>query len=260
MAAVTPAARAGGIAPLSQPQDAAFAEFYARQSGRVFGFCLKWLRSREEAEDAVQTTFFYAWRGLGRGVVPTFESAWVLSIARNVCLSLTDAGRRRAGEVARDPQVLENTVAAPARSDKLRVLPEALAALTEQQRRAIVMREWRGMSYAEIAQELELSQSAVETLLFRARRSLARQLRRLPSVGSFVPWLKSLLGGAAAKLAVGATIVAVTVAAGEVATHPSGGAATPATAAKQVSAPAAVHATRRTSLPAPSVPRSRHAA
>jgi RNA polymerase sigma-70 factor (ECF subfamily) len=249
MAAVSPAARAQGIAPLSAPQDTAFAEFYARHAKRVSGFCLKWLRSREEAEDAVQTTFLYAWRGLDRGVVPTFESAWVLAIARNVCLSLTDAGRRRSAEVARDPHVLEDTVAAPARSDELAVLPEALAALTEQQRRAIVMREWQGLSYQEIAAELGLSQSAVETLIFRARRSLARTLRRAPSVGSLGPWLKSLLGGGAAKLTVGVAIVAVTATASEVVTTHQGKHAVPPRHARTAPAatPAAAEPTRSTS-------------
>src|SRR5439155_8006093 len=103
VAAVSPIARPAGLAP----PDAAFAELYERHASRVFGFCLKWLRSREEAEDAAQTTFFYAWRGLGRGVEPRFESAWLLAIARNVCRSRTDAARRRAGEIAHDPNVLE---------------------------------------------------------------------------------------------------------------------------------------------------------
>ena len=57
-------------------------------------------------------------------------------------------------------------------------LETALGALTELQRQAIILREWRGLSYQEIAEELELSQSAVETLIFRARRSLARSLDR----------------------------------------------------------------------------------
>jgi RNA polymerase sigma factor (sigma-70 family) len=44
------------------------------------------------------------------------------------------------------------------------------------QRQALLLREWRGFSYREIAEELGLSQAAVETLLFRARRSLAEVL------------------------------------------------------------------------------------
>ena len=90
-------------------------------------------------------------------------------------LSRTDAARRRAVEVAQDPHALEEIVAAPAPSNELDGLTDALATLTEQQRHAIILREWHGLSYSEIAERLELSQAAVETLLFRARRSLARR-------------------------------------------------------------------------------------
>jgi RNA polymerase sigma-70 factor, ECF subfamily len=217
MAAVSPVARAQGIAPLAPPRTDAFAALYARHVRQVYGFCLKWLRSREEAEDAVQTTFMYAWRGLERGIVPTSEAAWMLAIARNVCRSATDARKRRSAEIARDPHVIEDTAgAAPTQETEIELVYEALADLTDLQRRALVMREWQGLSYKEIADELDLTQSAVETLLFRARRSLARKLKRLPA---FTPWMKSLLAGSVAKIAAGASIVVIGTAAGTVATR-----------------------------------------
>ena len=163
------------VSPLgpSALADDAFEALYERYSRRVFGYCLKWLRSREEAEDAAQTTFLYAMRGLRRGVIPKLDEAWLLAIARNVCRTRTGATRRRAVEVAGNPQLLDETVAAPARNDELDGLSEALGGLTDRQRRAILLREWRGLSYREIADDLDLSQAAVETLLFRARRALA---------------------------------------------------------------------------------------
>jgi RNA polymerase sigma-70 factor (ECF subfamily) len=217
LTAVSPVEGTSSRAPLCPPPEAAFASFYNEHSNRVFAYCLKHLRSREEAEDAAQTTFLYAWRSLGRGVVPVFESAWLFTIARNVCLNRAEATSRRAVEVVRDPCVLEDTVPAPAPSDDLEGLPEALAALTEQQRRAILMREWQGLSYQEIALELGLTQSAVETLLFRARRTLAARLRRPIGIGSLLPWCRSPLAGGGAKLVIGAAVVAVSTA-GSVAT------------------------------------------
>ncbi|MDX6454552.1 MAG: hypothetical protein QOD48_659 [Gaiellaceae bacterium] len=189
--------------------DEAFEALYEQYSSRVFGYCLKWLRSREEAEDAVQTTFLYAMRGLRRGVVPKFDEAWLLAIARNVCRTRTKVTHRRAVEVARSPHLLDESFAAPAGSDELAGLSEALGGLTEQQRRAILLREWQGLSYREIADVLDLSQAAVETLLFRARRALAARLR---GAGALLPWIKSFAGGGAGSLAVGATVVAVTAA------------------------------------------------
>ena len=74
-------------------------------------------------------------------------------------------------------ELIEEIVPGPSRQrDELIGIQAALAAMPEQQRRAILLREWKGLSYREIASELELSQSAVETLIFRARRSLAQAL------------------------------------------------------------------------------------
>ena len=65
------------------------AQLYERHSSRIFGFCLSRLGSREDAEDALQLTFLNAQRGLGRGVVPDHELAWLFKIAQNVCPTST---------------------------------------------------------------------------------------------------------------------------------------------------------------------------
>src|SRR5262249_62131730 len=66
-------------------------------------------------------------------------------------------------------------------TDELFGLTRALRVLPEQQRRALLLREWKGLSYREIADDMRLTQAAVETLLFRARRSLADGLAAEPS-------------------------------------------------------------------------------
>jgi RNA polymerase sigma-70 factor, ECF subfamily len=154
---------------------------YERHAGRIFGYCLSLLGSREEAEDAVQTTFMNVQRGLDRGVVPQYELAWLFKIARNVCYNRCEsASRRRRVESAHDLDGLEEALASPERSANVSIgeLTDALGALPERQRRALLLREFQGMSYEEIARELGVSVAAVETLLFRARRSLADQLEQ----------------------------------------------------------------------------------
>jgi hypothetical protein len=102
-------------------------------------------------------------------------------------------------------------------------LPEALDAMPQQQRKALLLREWQGLSYKEIAEELDLSQAAVETLLFRARRSLAAGLGEEPErksalgrlraggdAGSAIAILKSLLFTGGAKVAATVATVAAT--------------------------------------------------
>ncbi len=152
---------------------------YEAYAGQIYGFCMNRLSNREEAEDAVQSTFMNAFRGLQRGVVPEVESAWLYKIAHNVCLSRRRAALRRGRvEFANDLETLQEITPSPSarETDDLIRLNDVLASMPENQRKAIVLREWQGLSYHEICQEMELSQSAVETLIFRARRSLAAGL------------------------------------------------------------------------------------
>jgi RNA polymerase sigma-70 factor (ECF subfamily) len=208
--------------PSNEPSVAALYEEY---SGRIFGYCLRRLPSREEAEDAVQHTFMNAFRGLQRGVVPRSESAWLFKIAENVCRERQrSAWRRNRLELVQDPDDIAGLAVAPARShDELAGIADALAELPPNQQRAILLREWQGLSYKEIAEQLALTEGAVETLLFRARRSLARKLDRSRgrhwSLGSLAPWAKSLGGGAAAKIAATAAVVATVAAAAPAVRH-----------------------------------------
>lgn len=193
------------------------ARLYEQHADLIYRYCLRALGSREDAEDATQTTFFQAVRALRRGVVPAFEQAWLMTIAKNECRSRHRAnGRRRQLELVRDPQTLAEVAEAPNGSDGTLIgVQEALGRLPEMQRRALLLREWQGRSYAEIATELGVTRPSVEALLFRARRGLARELgeetksrRHALDLASLLGALKSALGGGAA-VKVAAGIVAV---------------------------------------------------
>ena len=109
MAADPAVGRAGaGLRTSSSPEARTAELMFERYGARVLTYCQRRLGSREEAEDALQTTFLYACRGLQRGVVPATEIAWLLKIAHNVCLSHWDSDRRRRRlELVRDPERLE---------------------------------------------------------------------------------------------------------------------------------------------------------
>jgi RNA polymerase sigma factor (sigma-70 family) len=195
---------------------------YERHSSRIFGFCLSRLGSREEAEDAVQTTFLNAQRGLGRGVVPDYELAWLFKIAQNVCHNRHQSAQRRGRvEATQDLDALQDVLATPERGNAVSLadLTRALSAVPERQRRALLLREFQGLSYEEISVELGVSVAAVETLIFRARRSVAAELGRVGTKQSRRGAVASILelfgwffrGGAApVKLAVAAATVATT--------------------------------------------------
>jgi len=177
VAALTDALTAA-VRQSSVPAGEATSRLYERYGRQIFAFCLHQLGNREEAEDAVQTAFMNAFNGLRRGGSPEFESAWLFKIALNVCVDRRrTSSRRRTVESPSDFETLEEL--APSHegdTDELFGLSKALRSMPEQQRRALLLREWQGFSYSEIAAELRLTQAAVETLLFRARRSLAQVL------------------------------------------------------------------------------------
>jgi len=85
-------------------------------------------------------------------------------------------------------------------------LRAAFALLPERQRQALFLREWQGCSYAEIAEALGTSESAVDTLLVRARRTLARSLggrrRRAGDAAGLLGWIQLGFGSSASKVAV----------------------------------------------------------
>jgi RNA polymerase sigma-70 factor (ECF subfamily) len=193
---------------------------YEEHSSRIFGFCLSRLGSREEAEDAVQTTFLNAQRGLGRGVVPEYELAWLFKIAQNVCHNRHQSSQRRGRvEATQDLDALQDVIASPDRSPAVSLgeLTHALGAIPARQRRALLLREFQGYSYEEIASELDISVAAVETLLFRARRAVAQQLDqsgatsrpRRGAAASVVELFRWLFGGSAAPLKLAAVTAAV---------------------------------------------------
>src|SRR5947209_11549778 len=183
LVAVPSVGRATQVTPRrAAPEADATRDLYERYARQIHSYCLHQLGNREEAEDATQATFLNAFRGLQRGVDPEFESAWLYKIAQNVCLTRQrSSSRRRRLESPGDLDAMQDYVPAhQPDSDELINLPEALDAMPEQQRRALLLREWQGLSYKEIGEELGLSQPAVETLLFRARRTLAASLTEEP--------------------------------------------------------------------------------
>jgi hypothetical protein len=159
-------------------------------------------------------------RGLERGVVPEYELAWLFKIAQNVCHNRHQSARRRGRvEATHDLDALQDVIASPDRNPAISLgeLTQALGAIPTRQRRALVLREFQGYSYEEIANELGISVGAVETLLFRARRGIAQQLEqsgatagtRSGAAASVVELFRWFFGGAAAPLKLAAVTAAV---------------------------------------------------
>lgn len=149
-------------------------DLYRRHGSDVYRYALAVLGNHADAEDITQTTFLNAYRSLEQGVHPRKPSNWLLTIASNAIKQRFRSEKARPRQVA-----LDDRIADASSDDDGPTVGELLAALSRilpQQRQAIVLREFEGRSYKEIAGILGVTTSALETLLFRARRSLAEQL------------------------------------------------------------------------------------
>ena len=154
--------------------DRAFERLYRKHAGDVYRYALVVMRNESDAEDVTQTTFMNAYRAMERGERPRQPQNWLITIAHNVCRQRFRQSQRRPSEVAYEEELAEATVDEDAISAE--DIRRALGHLAFNQRSALVMRELEGRSYQEIAEILGVSVSAVETLIFRARRALREQL------------------------------------------------------------------------------------
>src|SRR4051794_30947250 len=146
---------------------------YRRHVPAVYRYALAVLGNQADAEDATQQAFLSAYRAWERGERPRRAHNWLITITHNVCRQRFRERQRRPAEVELEPDAFPAPV-----DERLETadLMTALGQLQFNQRAALMMRELEGRSYAEIADTLGVSHSAVETLLFRARRALREQL------------------------------------------------------------------------------------
>jgi len=167
-------------------------ELYERHAGLAAGICRLLLRDAGEAEDATQQTFLSAYRALLAGTVPREPAAWIAAIARNECRARIRMRMRTplapAAPQREQPDALTEAIE---RLD-LRAVWVALGELPRRQRDAFLLREFGGLSYAELAAALGVSSSSVESLLVRARARLRAALASarvaFPTLARLLPW------------------------------------------------------------------------
>jgi RNA polymerase sigma factor (sigma-70 family) len=180
-------------------RDEAFERLYRTYVKDVYHYALALLRNPADAEDVTQTTFMNAYRAYTRGDEILKPQNWLIKIAHNVARSRYSRTARRVKEVPLEEHIEQLAVPEDERPNVEGVL-RALGRLPFNQRAALVMRELEGRSYVEISDTLGVSVAAVETLIFRARRSLRLRASALKSITAVpVPTsLTQLFGGGGA--------------------------------------------------------------
>jgi RNA polymerase sigma-70 factor (ECF subfamily) len=171
----------------------AFDTLFQRYHGRVRAVCLRYVGDEATAEDLVQETFYNVIRALARVDQGFNFGAWVHRIAVNICQDELRRRNRRAhlDQGGGDPEEAIMKVADRDRSghpedalemSTLRQLVwEVAKKLPERQRMVLTLRELQGPSYASIARFMGITDSAVETLLHRARKRFKAEYLRMES-------------------------------------------------------------------------------
>ena len=155
-------------------------ELFEQHSEMVLSVCRVLLLDRAEAEDAMQQTFFSAYRSILAGSEPRQPAAWLATIARNECLNRIRARtREQLGEpVSRETRGAPDALNSAIAREDLRTLGRTIRELPDQQREALLLHEFHGLSYGEVAATIGVSESAIGSLLFRARTRLRSVLHR----------------------------------------------------------------------------------
>jgi RNA polymerase sigma-70 factor, ECF subfamily len=168
----------------------AFAEIVYTFQDAVFNLCYRLLSERTEAEDAAQEAFLRAYSNLSRYDHERPFKTWLLTIASNHCI---DRLRKRRGTwlsideplpanlalASDEPQPEQVTLS----NERSRKVQEMLDQLAPDYRAAVVLRYWYDCSYAEIADILDTTESAIKSRLFRARQSLAEMIDKPSTAG-----------------------------------------------------------------------------
>jgi len=149
-----------------------------RLAPRVLGYAARLLNERTEAEDVVQEAMLRLWK-----IAPDWRqgeakvTTWLYRVVTNLCTDRLRKRRDVALDAVAEPDDGRASVAqGMIESQRAAALTAALATLPERQRQAVVLRHLEGATNPEIAQVLEISVEAVESLTARGKRALASAL------------------------------------------------------------------------------------
>ena len=155
----------------------AFRTLYDRYKSQIFWFCYRTLKDRDNTKDAVQEVFILIYRMRAKYVAGTNFAGWIHSIARNQCLNIlrTQKDTEPFDELQGYAIAMANETSDTALQDHLAY---EVAQLPEIYREALLLREYEGHSYQQIADITGLALSAVKFRIFKARDMLRERLAK----------------------------------------------------------------------------------
>ncbi len=166
---------------VGEGDDSSFALLLNKYRAPVVHFLYRMVQDEAVAEELAQDVFLRVYRSRA-GYKPTAKfTTWLFRIASHLALNwLRDARTERASEeLGEMPDRGSSVEQSLVREVGLIEVRKAVAALPERQRAAVLMHKYEEMDYSQIAKALDLSESAVKSLLFRAYETLRARLAHL---------------------------------------------------------------------------------
>lgn len=171
---------------------ASFNELVKRWERPIYALAYRQIGREEDARDVCQETFLRAFRAIGGFRSEAKFSSWLYRITINLCRDWMRRERRTPVvqppedvdlmdlAAAREPsESIEDRVA---RNDLSRAVERAMALLPEDQRAAIILKEYQGLTFQEIAELVGCPLSTVKTRVYQGLTVLRRELARAPTV------------------------------------------------------------------------------
>lgn len=178
------------VAQAKSGHPSAFGELYECHQARIYRAAFRILRDRQDAEDAVQNSFQRAFTNLCRFREDSAFSTWVTRIAINEALMMLRHRRAMSPITGTSNDDAQQTLAfdladerptpeqAAVESERRAAMIKAISCLRESFSTVIFLREFHGLTSAEIARQLGLTVSTVKARIHHARRYLRRHLER----------------------------------------------------------------------------------
>ena len=165
----------------------AFNLLVRRWERQIYGLSLRMLGRDEEAKDATQETFLSAYRNLSKFRGEAKFSSWIYRIALNICntklrsrtrsaISLEEQWETTGFEIAAETDDLSGNIQ---QEQITRHVRRALQGLPAEMRQVIIMKEYEGLKFAEIADILGIPLSTVKTRMYTGLTELRKRLEHL---------------------------------------------------------------------------------
>jgi RNA polymerase sigma-70 factor (ECF subfamily) len=173
-----------------QGNTSAFEQILKKYKGFVINIAYRFIQNRAEAEDIAQEVFLRVYNSANRYNPKAKFSTWIYKITTNICLNrfkskkylqaisldkpISATGDEIIPEIP-DPSYVHPSVNAE-KKELNQLVKEAISSLPTNQRMAVILQKYEGLSYLEISEIMRCSTSAVDSLLQRAKQNMKRKL------------------------------------------------------------------------------------